>query len=100
MTGPLGLYGAGALLLRLANEGVGVALALLALQRAGSAVVSGALVAALLIPQVVAAPAIGLLVDRARRPGRVIAVAALLFGATVALAAQWLGRVPLWMVIV
>lgn len=57
-----------AVLIRLADEGARVALVLLALERTGSAAVGGLLVAVLLVPQVVAAPAIGLLTDRARQP--------------------------------
>jgi MFS family permease len=94
------LYLAGAVLVRLADEGARVALVLLALQRTGSAAIGGALVAALLIPHVVAAPAVGLLTDRARSPRRVLAAAALAFAATLAFVATALGSVPLGLVIV
>src|SRR3954451_8735004 len=81
-------------LVRLADEGARVALVLLALQRTGSAAVGGALVAALLVPHVVAAPAVALLTDRARSPRRVIAAAALGFASALACAALALGAIP------
>jgi len=88
-------YAAAAVLVRLADEGARVALALLALQRTGSTAVGGALVGALLVPHVVAAPVVGLLADRAHRPRLVIAAAALGFGAALGVAAAGLGRLPL-----
>ena len=83
------------MLVRVADEGARVALVLLALQRTGSAAVGGALVAALLVPHVVAAPAVGWLTDRARRPHALIAAAALGFAASLACVAAGLGRAPL-----
>jgi MFS family permease len=88
-------YLAGAVLVRLADEGSRVALVLLALDRTRSAGLGGALVAALLIPHVVAAPGVGLLTDRARRPHQVVGVAALGFSCALAVAATAVGRVPL-----
>jgi hypothetical protein len=72
-----------------------VVLALLAVHRLGSGAVAGALVAALLVPHVVAAPVVGALVDRVRRPGIVICLAAVLFGSGLAVVVTGLGRVPL-----
>jgi MFS family permease len=95
----LSRYLAAAVLVRLADEGARVALVLLALQRTGSAAVGGALLAALLIPHVLAAPAVGLLTDRARSRRWVLAGAALGFAATLACVAAALGRVPLGLVI-
>ena len=57
-----------AVLARIADEGARVSLVLLALDRIGSAAIGGTMAAALLIPHVVAAPLIGVLVDRARQP--------------------------------
>lgn len=96
---PLHRYVAGAVLIRLADEGARVALVLLALERTGSAAVGGLLVAALLIPHVVAAPAVGLLTDRARSPRLVLTGAAIGFAAALLSAAVALGRVPLALVI-
>src|SRR5215217_7075113 len=84
-------YAAGAVLIRLADEGARVALVLLALQRTHSAAVGGALVAALLVPHVVAAPVAGLLTDRAGSPRRVLAAAALVFAAALAAVSAALG---------
>jgi MFS transporter len=88
-------YLTAAVLVRSADEGARVALILLAVQRTGSAGLGGLLVAALLVPHVVAAPVAGLLVDRASAPRRVLAGAALGFAAALACAATALGRLPL-----
>jgi MFS family permease len=88
-------YTSAAILVRLADEGARVALVLLALQRTGSAAVGGSLVAALLVPHVVAAPVLGALADRARRPAVLVGAGAAVFGLALAAAAFALGRVPL-----
>src|SRR4051794_33158676 len=80
-------YLAAAALVRLADEGARVALVLLAVERTGSASAGALLVAALLVPHVVAAPAVGLLADRARRPERLLAAAAAGFAAALGAAA-------------
>jgi MFS family permease len=90
----LGTYLVSAVLVRLADEGARVALLLLALQRTGSAALGGTLVAALLVPHVVASPAVGLLTDRVRRPCWVLASAAAGFAAALGGAAYGLGRLP------
>lgn len=64
----LGRYLAAALPARIADEGARISLVLLALHAKGSAALGGAMIAALLVPHVVAAPLVGVLVDRARRP--------------------------------
>jgi MFS family permease len=92
-------YAVGSVLVRLADEGARVALALLALDRTGSPAVGGALVAALLIPHVVAAPVIGMLADRSSRPRYLVAGAALGFAIGLAVAAVGLGRLPLALVV-
>jgi hypothetical protein len=89
-----------ALLARTADEGSQIALTLLALQRTGSAALGGLLIAVLLVPHVLAAPAIGALVDRSRRPGVVIGVAAGIFGAALLLTGLTLGRAPTGLVLV
>jgi MFS family permease len=88
-----------ATLIRLADEGARVGLVLLALDRTGSAAVGGLLIAALLIPHVVAAPAVGWLTDRARQPRLVLTLAALGFATTLAGAALFVGRLPLPVVV-
>lgn len=92
-------YLVAAVLVRVAFEGARVALVVLGIQRSGSPAVGGALVAALLVPQVVAAPAVGLLTDRVRDPRRVLALAAAGFAGSLALVAVGLGRVPLLVVV-
>jgi MFS family permease len=87
-------YGTAAAAVRTADEGAQIALALLALERTGSAGLGGALVAVLLVPHVLAAPVVGLLVDRARRPGLLLGAAAAAFGLALLVAAVGLGRLP------
>ena len=98
--GVLSRYFAAAVLVRLADEGARVALVLLALDRLGSAGAGGVLVAALLIPHVVAAPGVGLLADRIGQPRWVIAGAAAGFAASLAGVAACLGRLPMWISVV
>jgi MFS family permease len=100
-TGTRGLprYLITAVLIRLADEGARVGLVLLALERMNSAAVGGLLVAVLLVPQVVAAPAIGLLTDRARQPRWVLTISVAGFAASLAAVALMLGRVPLPVVV-
>jgi hypothetical protein len=92
-------YAVGAVLVRLADEGARLALVLVALDRINSARVGGALVAALMVPQVVAAPAVGLITDRARAPRLVIGAAMLGFAGALVATALGLGRVPLALVL-
>jgi MFS family permease len=92
-------YAAGAVLVRLTDEGARLALVLLALDRVDSARVGGALVAALLVPQVVAAPGIGLITDRTGAPQLVLAAAAIGFAVALAVTALGLGRAPLALVL-
>lgn len=96
---PLPRYVAAAVLVRLADDGSRVALALLALDRVDSAAVGGLLVAVLLVPHVVAAPVVGVLIDRARRPARRIALAATVFGAAMLTTGLLLGSAPLGVVV-
>jgi MFS family permease len=98
--GVLSRYLAAAVLVRLADEGARVALVLLALDRLGSAGAGGVLVAALLIPHVVAAPGVGWLADRLRQPRWVIAGAAVGFAASLAGVVACLGRLPMWVSVV
>ncbi|MBM0232785.1 MFS transporter [Micromonospora sp. STR1_7] len=89
-------YLAAALLARTADEGARVALVVFALERTGSAAVGGTLVATLLIPHVVAAPLVGALVDRSRRPTAVLAGAITVFAGALAAPVALLGHAPLW----
>ncbi|MFI6234914.1 MFS transporter [Micromonospora sp. NPDC050784] len=99
-TGPDGArlphYLVAALLARTADEGARVALVIFALDRTGSAAVGGTLVATLLLPHVVAAPLVGGLVDRSRRPTVVLAAAIAVFAGALAAPVALLGHAPLW----
>ncbi|MFC8734521.1 MFS transporter [Luteimicrobium sp. NPDC057192] len=95
----LATYVIGASLVRLADEGARVALVLLVLERTGGAALGGILVAALLVPHVVAAPAMGRAVDRAVHPSRVLAAAATAYGAALGLTPLLVGRAPLAVVL-
>ena len=91
----LSQYAVASILVRLADEGARVALALLALQHNGSTATAGVLVAALLVPHVLAAPTVGMLADRARQPRVVVATAAMGFAAALLFTGLWFGRLPL-----
>lgn len=93
-------YLAAALAARTADEGARVSLVLLALHETSSAALGGAMIAALLVPHVVAAPLVGALVDRARHPRLVLALMVLVFAASLLSVALLLGRAPVWVVFV
>ncbi len=92
-------YLASSIPLRLASSGSTVAIPILAVQQTHDVALGGALVAASLAPSVLAAPLVGAILDRTRRPRRwMIAggvVTALAFAAT-----ALLGVVPLALVLV
>ena len=87
-------YAGAAVLVRTADEGARVALVLLALERGGGALAGGLLVAALLVPHVVAAGVVGAWADRSARPQRIVALAAGGFGVALGVAALTVGRLP------
>ncbi|MEV7074346.1 MFS transporter [Streptomyces sp. NPDC093990] len=78
---PLPAYLTSAVLARTADEGARVALVMLAAQRADSTALGGALVAALMIPHVAAAPVVGVLADSVRRRRLFHGGAVVLYGA-------------------
>ncbi|MGY4983043.1 MFS transporter [Streptomyces sp. 900105755] len=86
------VYLTAAVLARTADEGARVALVLLATQRAGSPALGGALVAALMIPHVAAAPVAGALADSVRRRRLLHGGAVTLYGAALAALAVLVGR--------
>ncbi len=88
-------YLLGATAARIADEGARVSLVLLALSVTGRAALGGAMIAALLVPHVVAAPLIGLMIDRSRHPRRVIAAAVLVFAASLFATAHLIGHAPI-----
>ncbi|WP_420310358.1 MFS transporter [Streptomyces sp. YS-B37] len=79
---------------RLADEGARVALVLLALAREHSASLGGLLVAALMVPHVVAAPVVGALADRVRRRRLFHGLGLAAYGTGLAATAWALGRLP------
>lgn len=79
---------------RMANFGAAVALPILAIQQFDDVTIGGLLVAATLGPSVLAAPLAGVMLDRARRPGSVIAGAGLIT-ATALATASLIGPIPL-----
>src|SRR6185312_5959329 len=93
------VYTTAAILVRAADEGARVALVLLAVQRLASPAAGGVLVAALLVPHVVAAPVLGAAVDRVRRPALLVTVGSVGLGLALAVTAAGVGRVPLPLVV-
>ncbi|MDH6214709.1 MFS family permease [Streptomyces pseudovenezuelae] len=79
---------------RLADEGARVALVLLALAREHSASLGGLLVAALMVPHVVAAPVAGALADRVRHRRLFHGLGLAAYGTGLAATAWALGRLP------
>ncbi|MEU0428563.1 MFS transporter [Streptomyces canus] len=87
------VYLASAVLARTADEGARVALVMLSTQRADSPALGGALVAALMIPHVAAAPVAGALADTVRRRRLFHGGAVTLYGAALAALAVLVGRI-------
>jgi MFS family permease len=85
--------------LRVASSGSSVVLPILAVQRLHDVAIGGGLVAASLAPGVIVAPLVGVALDRARHPRRLVAVSGLITAAAFALSA-FLGTVPLWTIVV
>lgn len=88
-------YLATAFLARFAEEGMGVAVVLLALHRTGGAAEGAFVLTAWMAPHIVAAPLAGALVARARRPRWFYVLALGGFAVAIAVLATCLGRVPL-----
>ncbi len=84
---------------RMASAGAAVGLPILAVQQLGDVAVGGLLVAASLGPSVLAAPLVGTALDRASRPGLLVAGSGLLTALAFA-AAAFIGQVPLPIVFV
>lgn len=93
-------YAASATLVRLGDEGARVALSLLAVTAGLGTRVGGVLIAVLLVPHVVAAPAVGAFVDRSAHPVRRVGLLAAGFAVGVGLAGVLAGRGPLAVVVV
>ncbi|MEZ2390539.1 MFS transporter [bacterium RCC_150] len=82
---------------RMASAGAAVALPILAVEQLNDVAIGGLLVAASLGPSVLAAPLVGTALDRARRPGMLVAASGLLTAAAFAVTA-FVGQVPLGIV--
>ncbi|MDR7280829.1 MFS transporter [Catenuloplanes atrovinosus] len=87
-------YLAVAVLARFADEGARVALLLLALDTTGSTFFGGALAAAFMVPHVLAASAVGVIADRARRRAPVYALFLGGYGAALAVCGLLTGVLP------
>ncbi|WP_326687420.1 MFS transporter [Streptomyces sp. NBC_01795] len=87
-------YLATAALARLADEGMALALTLLALERTGSAAQGAYVLTAWMAPHVAAAPVAGALAERARRPRLFYGAALAVFATAIALLGVLLGRAP------
>ncbi|BDZ44738.1 MFS transporter [Naasia aerilata] len=84
--------------LRLAGEGARVALAVVAVEEAGSVALGGLLIAVLLAPTVLLAPLAGVALDRSPRPRLLVLGAALVSAGALAIAG-FLGVLPLWLIV-
>lgn len=93
------VYLAAAVPARLVGSGITVALPVLAVQQIDDIGVGGLLVAAGLAPSVLVAPFVGVLLDRAKRPGLLIAAASAIT-ALALVGAAFLGPVPAPIVVV
>jgi len=87
-------YLVGALAARTGDDMAGPALLLAALALTGSATGASSLLAGVTVSAAVGGPVLGALLDRAARPGRLLAGALLLYAAGLAVILGGLGRVP------
>ncbi|MFF0110064.1 MFS transporter [Streptomyces hirsutus] len=90
----LRLYLAGAVAARAGDEMSGPALMLAGFALAGSAVEASSLLAGITISAAVGGPVLGVLLDRAGRPGRLLAGALVLYAAGLGMILVGLGRLP------
>ncbi|MCO5216554.1 MAG: MFS transporter [Thermomicrobiales bacterium] len=92
-------YFATASLARLANEGLRLALILTAANTEAGLRLGGLLVAAFLIPSIVAAPFVGRMADLSSKPTRLYAAAFLFNGFMIALCGLSIGVIPDWIIL-
>ncbi|MET8573170.1 MFS transporter [Streptomyces sp. NPDC004783] len=90
----LPFYLAGAVAARAGDEMSGPALMLAGFALAGSAADASALLAGITVSAAVGGPVLGALIDRARRPGRLLAALLALYAAGLGAVLVGLGRVP------
>ncbi|MFE3944471.1 MFS transporter [Streptomyces sp. NPDC059118] len=91
---PLRFYLAGAVAARAGDEMSGPALMLAGFAMAGSATDASALLAGITISAAVGGPVLGVLLDRAGRPGRLLAGSLVLYAAGLGMILAGLGRLP------
>ncbi|WP_345566085.1 MFS transporter [Nonomuraea rosea] len=91
----LGPYLAGAVAARAGDEMSGPALMLAGFAIAGSATEASSLLAGITAAAAVGGPVLGVLLDRAERPGRLLACALLLYAAGLGTILMGLGRLPI-----
>ncbi|MEV7203533.1 MFS transporter [Streptomyces griseoluteus] len=96
----LRFYLAGAVAARAGDEMSGPSLMLAAFALAGSAVDASSLLAGITISAAVGGPVLGALLDRAGRPGRLLAGALVLYAAGLGMILTGLGRLPFGVTIV
>ncbi|MEU9271660.1 MFS transporter [Streptomyces sp. NPDC048251] len=96
----LRFYLAGAVAARAGDEMSGPSLMLAAFALAGSAVDASSLLAGITISAAVGGPVLGALLDRAGRPGRLLAGALVLYAAGLGMILAGLGRLPFGVTIV
>ncbi|WP_093878571.1 MFS transporter [Streptomyces sp. TLI_105] len=89
-----GTYLAGALVARVGDESAGPALLLAGFALAGSAGEASALLAGVSLSAALGGPVLGAFLDRAARPGRLLAGALVLYAAGLTLVLAGLGRLP------
>ncbi|MFE0172064.1 MFS transporter [Streptomyces sp. NPDC059002] len=90
----LRFYLVGAVAARAGDEMSGPALMLAGFALAGSATDASALLAGITVSSAVGGPVLGVLLDRARRPGRLLAVSLVLYAAGLGTVLAGLGRLP------
>ncbi len=95
----LACYLAGATAARTGDEMSGPALLLVGLAVTGSASAASALLAGITVSAAVGGPVIGAVLDRAARPGRLLAAALAAYAVTLLLILLSLGRIPLPVVV-
>jgi MFS family permease len=95
----LRLYLAGAVAARAGDEMSGPALMLAGFALAGSTIDASSLLAGITISAAVGGPVLGTLLDRAGRPGRLLAVALVLYAAGLGMILVGLGRMPFAVII-
>lgn len=95
----LWLYLAGAAAARAGDEVSGPALLLAGLAVTGTVSEASSLLAGITISAAVGGPVFGALLDRLRRPGRLLAVALIVYAGTLAVVLVSLGRIPIVLVV-